>query len=732
MRVGPVVLVSLLGALFALALDSTEPRFDKSFPTTPLSEQVLRIDVPEEDTSVAISNTIPPPPTIKRDIVVWDESTMPHPDGAAKMPDGPDLAFAPLMHSEPVSHETNVHTTHRNMVMPGLDMIRVDKTPDITQNPSFTTMQSVTEKLEALYSTEMPVSAGLSAGSECSDAAAVAEIGTTPVFSETPILPTQEIFGTAVSSNSYNDFISGLPKDLLPSAHDGVALTPPNPSDRLNPQPILNVTVTEGHIDMAFKFTVRFRFMCEKDISSEFEGRYGKILREATSLGAHVPLGNVEIDSALDAQGIIRLDIGAPSVEEMRAEITSLKEYLREGTFKEALKLKGFPNCASSIVSIADNLQDVSLMPEATTQDQLGPPGGQEEDPLTIEEQRERIRVREAMTYGEYVRPGRLNITRLQPHIFHNISLHPAPQLYNVMGRFKFIFQSESQIKLFPVIYSGLVQRGLAHATNLPMGKVQVQVSGAHPPFPPHVTVSFLELSSETGELPYVILDFDIGTETLIAARSIASEIVKSVSNTKGIRDFLRSTGNFPEEGEMTLLFIEIHSPDGQVVDEESSCSDEQVDDEVDVQPSPEPITPRDMQNPADCKDAPVIHATPDQSVQTVRPPAPSSNEWKVITTQGQDNAFMNKPGMDGRDPIDPSFLLQAQQPAQANKFKHAQQLGMTELVQLGHPQTTPSMHDQSATALVAKDELGDNAGMPEADDSGNTPAGGFPVPDSD
>eukprot|EP00301_Raphidiophrys_heterophryoidea_P009957 c14983_g1_i1.p1 GENE.c14983_g1_i1~~c14983_g1_i1.p1 ORF type:complete len:744 (-),score=192.07 c14983_g1_i1:138-2369(-) len=739
-----VVCVLLCGVVAALALDSTQPKIDKSFPSAPLEKQVFAIDVPEEDTSVAISNAVPPPPSVKRDVVVWDESTMPHPDSSATMPESPDLAFSPPLNNEPEIASTNQHTTHRNMVMPGLDMIRIDKAADISQNPSDAVMQSVTDKLEALDH-DMPITPALANGPECSDAAAVAEIGTTPEFSRTPMLPTKEVFGTSVVSNSYKDFISGLPKDLRASSHHGVVVTRENPSDQLNPPlpeaavPSINVTVAEGHSDMSFKFTVKFKFLCEKDISRDFEEQYGKILRQATSLGSHVPLGNVEIDASMDKDGIVALDIGAPTVQGMRDEISSLREYVKDGSFKEALKALGFANCASSIVSIADNLQDASTMPEATIQDQLGPPGGQEEAPLSPEEQRNRQRAREAMTYGEYVKPGRLNITRLQPHIFHNITLPPTPQHYNVVGRLKFIFTTDDHVKKFPVLYSGLVRRGLTQVTKLPIGAVRVEISGALPPLSRRhssLATSLLELSSEleVGELPYALLDFEIPAETLPIARSLTTAVVKAMSDTKkGLRAFLRSTGNFPEDGEVTLLFIEIHSPEGAVVDEdEESCSNEEVvDEEIEVQPSPVPVTPRDMSNPANCTEPQVIHATPDDSVNS-RVPDSSHDDWPAMNIEAVDNAHMNKPGLDGRDRSDSTLLLQVLRPTHPST-QALEKTSALELVQL----EGPSIHEQGSSSLMVsgvktESNAAENNGMPEADELVNAPAGGFPVPDLD
>jgi hypothetical protein len=172
---------------------------------------------------------------------------------------------------------------------------------------------------------------------------------------------------------------------------------------------------------------------------------------------------------------------------------------------------------------------------------------------------------------------------------------------------------------------------------------------------------------------------------TIEEARRAQSDVVASMSDMlHGFRTFLIRTHIFPSETDFTLLFIEIHGPDGMPLDE---CDDEDIADaqEEEDEKSLEgkighiaqeekpgtvvvlnvtvvngQIAPKSMNEPTNCESSAPIKIQPDLSAIPKLPPD-SNDSWPVMTAPPSTKHFMNLPGLDGRSPPDLQTAVQTE-----------------------------------------------------------------------
>eukprot|EP00299_Pterocystis_sp_00344_P016845 c8451_g1_i2.p1 GENE.c8451_g1_i2~~c8451_g1_i2.p1 ORF type:complete len:532 (+),score=135.99 c8451_g1_i2:332-1927(+) len=394
------------------------------------------------------------------------------------------------------------------------------------------------------------------------------------------------------------------------------------------------------------------------------------MFRESVALGAKIPVGNVAIVT-VTAGNIVNFDVGAPSLDAVRAEVSTLRNSINFGDFTLAIRARGFPLCTVGSVILGDGVADIT-MPEPTLKEQLGPPGGPDDEPLTLSEQRERVRVRESMTFGDYTKPGKYNMTRLSPHIFKEGNA-TYPQQFYVVGRIKFLLRSPKD--QFTALYSPLVVRALANATGLAPLNVTVSVHGRQLPNILFHSMVQSEAGDNNDEDGYILVDFEMPLPTLELARKAQSDVVASMSDMlHGFRAFLIQTHSFPSETDFTLLFIEIHGPDGTPVDdcddEEEGDAQEEDDDlktlegkigQLSRLEKPEKvvvlnvtvvngkIATESMNEPVNCSQTKQPKITPDLSALPKPLPSNSHNSWPVMSEQPSHPHTMNLPGLDGR-----------------------------------------------------------------------------------
>eukprot|EP00300_Choanocystis_sp_HF-7_P041369 c807_g1_i1.p1 GENE.c807_g1_i1~~c807_g1_i1.p1 ORF type:complete len:858 (-),score=175.49 c807_g1_i1:59-2260(-) len=583
------------------------------------------------------------------------------------MDEGPDLLFKPPVPDVELAAEQGpTHTTHRNMVYEGDSMITIDPISNIDSSMP----ADVIDKLEIMDHSDMPLTKNLDGGPDCVQEEDVRRIGKEPEFNPlSPLIPTKASYGAAPEFNSLKDFTAGLPEVRKLSTFkaenvEHAAPTPHPAEDSLNPVTVHSVNVVEDFVEMPFKFSGSIQFSCTTNLGPEAEviPTYGVPIRKALAMATAVPLGNVELNKFSPETSVFSFEIGAAALSDVRVEVSGVRKFIEDGRFMQVVKLAlpTFPSCFASIVTLGDGTKDDGLMPEPTLQQQLGPPGGHEDDALSPDEMRERVRVREAMTYGEYSKPGKFNLANLSPHTYANGQAPKYENKFYVVGRLKFLVP-EADLPNFH-IYAEVLARGLAWNSGAPFERVSLNINGKpekvalapsvliqtmsaiqHSPD----TLQFVQLETSLSDSNSALVDFEIPAISLQDARQIQSKLVENfglIDGTRGFTAFLRNDATLPRGLEFTLLFLEIHGFDGMLVDEE--CDDDDDDEAL-------PVAPVNMTETTKTKDC-VETGSPtgvsqDQST-LVRTPQPSSDDWPGMTGNLTMKTYMELPGRQGYD----------------------------------------------------------------------------------
>jgi hypothetical protein len=216
-----------------------------------------------------------------------------------------------------------------------------------------------------------------------------------------------------------------------------------------------------------------------------------------------------------------------------------------------------------------------------------------------------------------------------------------------------------------------VVQQSLANIGGVSPSAITLSVNGQQQSALMRRFHSLLQTESSSSLDSYVLVDFEIAVEGIEAARRLQSAIVASMSDIlTGFRYHLVSTHMFPNNVDFTLLFIEIHGPNGMLVDE--CIDDEDADDDEDeaslegrigklaadgskgvvvvdqVKVVDGKIAPESM-SLSNCTETPVKVAK-DRSTDALIPKTMNST-WPAMGLMPNNKTFMDVPG---RDVIEP------------------------------------------------------------------------------
>lgn len=562
--------------------------------TAPLQSLVAQL-TPAVDEGPALNSLPAISPPVANPQVVFSLPSMPPPDKSAKMetrtpemqrqrfegwksPASGTLTFrSPLVQPESEADDltfyenkdtylVNKLNMHMPIALKGESKIAGTKPSRGAVGEIYQDAVSVMENDDA---SSMPRSTEDLQVEDCADEEDVASVGVKPAFSANAAFPkTQEYFAVPPEVNSYKDFVAGTPKPITSGTPEPLAWRIPEDSKvvpatmeklpgvkqrevfEVQNNRIVPPDADEIFMMLPLKFSAKLEFFqCKHNMPMLFDApAKQKILREALGLGAGATDTRVRITDVDNEKQLVGFDLGAPDLQSLMSQLSLLKDHIRDKALSLSLESYGFPLCDAVLIVAGDPNAE---MPEASVQSQLGPPGGMDDQPLTMNEQRERQRARDLMRLEDEVTPGRVDMTKLLPDLFkeNKETQDTKSKLtdYKVVGRIKF----------------ALAQPGIADKYKNVVSRVFTDLLGVE------TERMVMAATAEQGK----VLDFEVLASSEKAARTYTKKLIDAIMVSGKFRQLMQRSGLL-QDNEFALLFVEVHTPVGAKIDEDGLRGD--------------------------------------------------------------------------------------------------------------------------------------------------------------